>query len=246
MRDVLPGFESGTILIGILGHPYKCPPAPFEGALLLHDHLVERGIRGSAEIRVVGPMAAPVPVTPELSRSILAPLTERGIEYVPNQRVTDLDVDGRTAHLASGGSLPYDLFVGIPVHRAPDVVQGSGLAVEGWVPVDRTNLMTRFPGVYAVGDVAGLPVAKAGVFAESAARVVADDIAARLRGGTLERPYDGAGSCYIEFGGGLVGKVEADFLSGPEPTARLVGPSVELAADKQEFAATRRERWFGG
>jgi sulfide:quinone oxidoreductase len=33
MRDVLPGFESGTILIGILGHPYKCPPAPFEGAV---------------------------------------------------------------------------------------------------------------------------------------------------------------------------------------------------------------------
>ena len=245
MRDALPSFEGGTILIGILGHPYKCPPAPFEAALLLHDHLVTRGIREATEIRVVGPMAAPVPVTPELSQSILEPLTARGIEYVPNQLVVELDVDGRKARLASGGSLPYDLFVGIPVHRAPDVVQSSGLAVDGWVPVERTNLSTRFPDVYAVGDVAGLPVAKAGVFAEAAARVVADDIGARLRGGTLERPYDGAGSCYIEFGGGLVGKVEADFLSGPSPTARLVGPSRELAADKKEFAATRRERWFG-
>lgn len=245
LRDVLPGFESGTILIGILGHPYKCPPAPFEGALLLHDHLVGRGIREAAEIRVISPMAAPVPITKELSQSILQALSERGIEYVPSQLVTELDPGGKQARLASGGSVPYDLFIGIPVHCVPEVVERSGLAVDGWVPVDRTNLMTRFQDVYALGDVAGLPVAKAGVFAEAAARVVADDIAARLRGGELQRPYEGAGSCYLEFGGGLVGKVEANFLGGPAPTAWLVGPSRELAADKVAFASTRRARWFG-
>ena len=245
LRDVLPGFESGTILIGILGHPYKCPPAPFEGALLLHDHLVGRGIREAAEIRVISPMAAPVPITKELSQSILQALSERGIEYVPSQLVTELDPGGKQARLASGGSVPYDLFIGIPVHCVPEVVERSGLAVDGWVPADRTNLMTRFQDVYALGDVVGLPVAKAGVFAEAAARVVADDIAARLRGGELQRPYEGAGSCYLEFGGGLVGKVEANFLGGPAPTAWLVGPSRELAADKVAFASTRRARWFG-
>jgi Schlafen, AlbA_2 len=51
-------------------------------------------------------------------------------------------------------------------------------------------------------------------------------------------------NCYIEFGGGAVGKVEANFLGGPAPTARLVGPSPELAAEKDAFGATRRERWF--
>ena len=245
MRDILPGFDSGKILIGILGHPFKCPPAPFEGALLLHDHLVERGIRADAEIRVIGPMSAPVPITKEVSQRILGALTERGIEYVPNQLVSELDTGGKEARLASGGSVPYDLFVGIPVHRVPDVVTRSGLAADGWVPVDHTNLTTRFPDVYALGDVAGAPVAKAGVFAEAAAGVVADDIAARLRGGVLPRPYQGAGSCYIEFGGGMVGKVEANFLGGPAPTARLVGPSLELAVEKEEFGSTRRERWFG-
>src|SRR5438128_2918795 len=245
MRDVLPHFDSGTILIGILGHPFKCPPAPFEGALLLHDHFVQRGIRSAVEIRVIGPTAAPVPITKEVSQAILGALEERGIEYVPNQLVAELDTRSKKARLASGGSVPYDLFVGIPVHRVPEVVETSGLAVEGWVPVDRASLETRFPDVYALGDVAGAPVAKAGVFAEAAAAVVADGIAARLRGGTLERPYEGAGSCYIEFGGGLVGKVEANFLGGPTPTARLVGPTRELAADKEAFASTRRERWFG-
>jgi sulfide:quinone oxidoreductase len=245
MRDTLPDFDSGTILIGILGHPFKCPPAPFEGALLLHDHFVGRGVRAAVEIRVIGPMAAPVPITKEVSQSILKALEERGIEYVPNQLVSELDTGSKEARLARGGSVPYDLFVGIPVHRVPEVVERSGLAVDGWVPVDHTNLTTRFPDVYALGDVAGAPVAKAGVFAESAAAVVADDIAARLHGGALQRQYEGAGSCYIEFGGGMVGKVEANFLGGPSPTARLVEPSRELAAEKEAFASTRRDRWFG-
>ena len=245
MRDALPDFESGTILIGILGHPFKCPPAPFEGALLLHDYLVQRGIREAAEIRVIGPMAAPVPITKEMSQSILDALGKRGIEYVPNQHITELDPERKEARLASGGSVPYDLFVGIPVHRVPEVVTSSGLAVDGWIPVDRTNLATRFADVYAVGDVAGAPTAKAGVFAESAAAVVAEDIAARLHGEPPPPPWEGAGNCYIEFGGGAVGKVEANFLGGPSPTAQLVGPSPELAAEKEAFGATRRERWFG-
>jgi sulfide:quinone oxidoreductase len=245
MRDVLAKFDSGRILIGILGHPFKCPPAPFEGAFLLHDHFVDRGRRESVEIRVAGPLAAPVPVTKEVSQRFLDALAERDVEFLPNRQIAALDTQAGEARLADGGTIPYDLFVGIPVHRAPEVVQASGLTANGWVPVDKTNLATRFPDVYAVGDITALPMAKAGVFAEAAARVVADDIAARLHGGTLGQPYDGAGTCYLEFGDGTVAVVEANFLGGPAPTARLVGPSRELAADKVAFAATRRERWFG-
>ena len=245
MRTALADFDSGTVLIGILGHPFKCPPAPFEAALLLHDHFLERGIRDAVEIRTAGPMAAPVPITKELSRTILDLLNERGIEYVPNQHIEEIEPGNNAARLADGGSIPYDLFVGIPVHRAPDVVAQCDLAVDGWVPVERHNLATRFPNVYAVGDITALPMAKAGVFAEAAARVVADDIAAQLRGDPPQRPYEGDGTCYIELGGGKVGMVKANFFGGPTPTARLVGPSPELAADKAAFAATRRERWFG-
>jgi sulfide:quinone oxidoreductase len=243
LSGVLPGFDSGRVLIGILGHPFKCPPAPFEGALLLHDQLTERGVREAVEIRVVGPMAAPVPVTEEVSQRFLKALGERDIEYIPKQHVVAVEPEG-SAQLASGESLPYDLFIGIPVHRVPEVVERSGLAVDGWVPVEAANLRTRFPGVYALGDVVALTMAKAGVFAEAAARVVADDIVAEVRGGEPPAPYEGAGNCYVEFGGGLVGKVEANFLGGPRPTAQLVGPSLELAAEKDEFGATRRERWF--
>jgi sulfide:quinone oxidoreductase len=247
LRDRLAGFEAGTVLISVLGHPFKCPPAPFEGAFLLHDLFVRRGIRDAVDIRMTYPMAAPVPITKEVSQTLLAALDEREIHYAPKELVVSLDARTRTARLASNGTVSYDLFIGIPVHRVPDAVERSGLAVDGWVPVDQTNLRTRFPGVYALGDVAGgtRTVAKAGVFAEAAARVVAEDIASRLRGGDQPPPYEGAGTCYIEFGGGLVGKVIANFLGGPAPTARIIAPSVELAAEKEAFAATRRQRWFG-
>jgi sulfide:quinone oxidoreductase len=245
LSKALPEFDSGTILISILGHPFKCPPAPFEGAFLVHDMFVQRGIRDAVDIRMTFPMAAPVPVTKEVSQMFARALDDRGVATAPKERVTSLDVSDRKALLASGDAIPYDLFIGVPVHRVPDVVERSGLAVDGWVPVDKANLATRFPDVYALGDVAGLPMAKAGVFAEAAARVVADDIAARLTGGEPPAPYEGRGNCYVEFGGGMVGKVESNFFGGPAPTAKVLEPSAEYAAEKKEFGSTRRERWFG-
>jgi sulfide:quinone oxidoreductase len=245
MRDALPSFNGGTILIAVLGQPFKCPPAPFEGAFLLHDQLVARGIRDQTEIRVVAPMAAPVPVTPEVSQQFLDELTARGVEYIGQKRVVELDPSAKEAVLESGERMRYDLFVGIPIHRVPAVVAESGLTENGWVAVDRDTLMTPFQDVYAVGDIVGIPMAKAGVFAENAAGVVADNIIARHRGESGERRYEGEGNCYLEFGGGRVAKVEANFLGGPSPTARLVGPSEELAADKKAFASERRARWFG-
>ena len=248
LREVLASFSGGNVLIAILGVPFKCPPAPYEGALLLHDYLVDRGVRAATQIQVVSPMDSPIPVSRETSTAILQALGERDIDYTPGRRVRALDPAAHVARLQAG-ELPYDLFIGIPVHTAPPVVQASGLTVggnDGWVAVDPRNLATRFPNVYALGDCADAPVPRAGVFAETAARAVADDIAAKLYGSGAIDPYDGRGSCYIEFGGGLVGKVDADFLSGPSPTAPFLGPSRAMADEKDQFVSTRRQRWFGG
>jgi sulfide:quinone oxidoreductase len=247
LRDALAEFAGGTVLIGVLGHPFKCPPAPFEGAFLLHDLFVKRGIRDDVEIQMTFPMAAPVPVTEEVSQLFRAALDERGIRYAPKELVTALEPRKRVALLAGGESVAYDLFIGIPVHRAPDVVRRSGLAVDGWVPIDQKNLATQFPGVYALGDVAkGVRnVAKAGIFAESAARSVAADIAAQIDRRQPALRYQGDGPCYVELGGGLVGKIEVNFLGGPAPTASIFEPSHELAAEKEAFGAARRQSWFG-
>ncbi len=164
---------------------------------------------------------------------------------MPGRRVSSLDPTRRVAVLDDGTELPYDLFLGVPKHRAPDVVIESGMAEGAYVPVDSATLETGFPGVYAVGDVATLGVPKAGVFAEGAARVVAASVIAAVRGGDRPDGYDGRGSCYIEFGAGRVGRVDVDFLSGPKPTGEFRDPTAELVAEKQLFGSSRRARWFG-
>jgi sulfide:quinone oxidoreductase len=119
------------------------------------------------------------------------------------------------------------------------------MAEGDYIPVSSETLETRFPDVYAVGDVATVGVPKAGVFAEGAARVVADSLIARLRNAEQPAAYQGLGSCYIEFGAGRVGRVDVDFLSGPKPTGTFQEPSDALVSEKRHFGSSRRARWFG-
>lgn len=245
LREVLPGFSKGHAIVGVTSTPFKCPPAPSEAALLLHDYLTERGVRAACEISLVMPFGIPIPPSPDTSRALLAAFDQRGIAFIPNRLVRALDAALRVAILDDGSELPYDLFLGIPKHRVPDVVAASGMTEDGWVPVNPKNLKTRFPGVYAIGDVTSVGTPKAGVFSEGAARVVAAAILAQVMGGEEPPAYDGAGSCYIEFGEGRVGRVNVNFLSGPSPTGSFNQPSAALVNEKQHFGSSRRARWFG-
>jgi sulfide:quinone oxidoreductase len=240
LRDALATFDGGRVLLSVLGAPFKCPPAPFEGNFLLHESFTQRGIRDRVQMTTTFPMQRPVPVTGEVSQMFREALAARGIEERPQTLVTRIDSDARVAHTKDGDEIPYDLFIGIPVHRAP-------APLDGWLRVDQSNLRTEHDRVYAVGDVSTgeRTVPKAGIFAEAAARVVADDILAQITGSEPPAPYEGWGICYAEFGGGLVSKVEVNFLAGDSPHAERNDPSEAFAAEKAQFGASRRHRWFG-
>jgi len=249
LSRILPTFRSGIAVIAILGLPYKCPPAPFETALRLHDYFEERGIRKNTTIRVLSPTPTPLPVSKEGSETILRLFTERGIEFLPGYQITSIDGSGHRAMIKEQDVISYDLLMTVPVHRVPAVVAASGLVQGGWISVNPVNLETRFPDVYAIGDVTKIPVGsaalpKAGAFADRAARTVADEIEYRIRGTGSPGRFDGSGTCYLEFGGGTVAKIEANFFGGPAPSVRFIGPSREFHADKEEFSSSRLNRWF--
>jgi sulfide:quinone oxidoreductase len=245
MREAVEGFSSGRVVVGVCGAPFKCPPAPSECVLLMHDRLVERGVRDHCEITLVLPFGTPVPPSPETSAALVAAFAERDIRLVTGRKVTALESGRRVVALDDGSELAYELFLGVPRHRAPDVVVASGLTEDGYVPVDSATLQTRFPGVYAIGDVATQGTPKAGVFAEGAARALAPSLIAQVRGGGPAGVHSGTGSCYIEFGAGRIGRVDIDFLSGPAPTGTYNAPSTSLRGEKEHFGASRRARWFG-
>ena len=243
LRDVLANFGGGRVVVGVTSTPFKCPPAPSEAALLVHDFLAERGLRDASEITLVMPFGVPIPPSPEASAALLAAFAERGITWVPEHAIRALDPERRVAVCDDGTEIAYDLFLGVPVHSVPTVVAASGMCVDGWIPVDSLTLETSYPDVYAVGDVTSVGTPKAGVFAEGQAAVVADAIIARHRGDDAG-DYDGRGICYIEFGSGVVGRVNVVFLAGQPPAGVFDEPSLGYTQDKAEFGASRIRRWF--
>jgi len=245
LRDVLAAFPGGRVVVGVTSTPFKCPPAPSETALLMHDFLTDRGLRDRSSISLVMPLPTPIPPSPDASQAVLAGFAERGIDWLPGRLVRGLDPARKVALLGDGDELPYDLFLAVPRHHAPPVVEASGLAVDGWIPVDPRTLETAFPGVYAVGDVTSVGTPKAGVFAEGQAAVVADRLVAQARIGSPSAEYGGQGICYLQFGAEAVAKVEVTFLPGQAPHGVLQGPSPDFLADKQHFGQSRVERWFG-
>ncbi len=245
LQDVLASFPGGRVIVAVTSTPFKCPPAPSETALLMHDFLTARGLRDRSAIDLVMPLPVPIPPSPDASTALLAAFAERDIGWHPQTLVRALDPGRKVAMLGGGEEMPYDLFLGVPKHRVPRVVEASGLTVDGWIPVNPLTLETSVPDVYAVGDVTSVGTPKAGVFAEGQAAVAADRIAARIRGDVQSVEYDGRGICYLEFGHHRVAKVDVTFSSGQAPRGGLEGPSEALADDKVEFGTTRVRRWFG-
>ena len=244
LSKVIPTFTKGHAIVGVTSTPFKCPPAPSEAALLLHDYLSTHGVRDACTISLVMPFGVPIPPSPATSKALIAAFKERDIKFVPNRLVRALDPQRHVAILDNQSEMPYDLFLGIPKHRVPDVVAASGMTADGWIPVDTKTLKTKYPNVYAIGDVNSVGTPKAGVFAEGAARTVAAEIIAEAKAGEAAAAYRGVGTCYVEFGAERVGRVDVEFLAGP-PTGTFTEPSLELVGEKKEFGSSRRAKWFG-
>jgi sulfide:quinone oxidoreductase len=245
LGEVLPTFTNGHVVVGVAGAPFKCPPAPSEAALLMHDYLTRRGIRNDCSISLVMPFGTPIPPSPDSSRALLTAFAERDITFISKKTVRSIDPLHKVVKLDDETEIPYDLFLGIPKHVAPQVVLQSTLAENGWIPVDKANLKTKFRGVYAIGDVTSVGTPKAGVFAEGAAKIAAESIIAELEHGQSSQSFKGDGICYIEFGNGQVAKVNVDFFSGPAPEGTHTEASEGLVAEKEYFGSSRKARWFG-
>ena len=250
LNKVISSFSGGTVLICIFGNPYKCPPAPFEGAMQLHDFFVDRGIRDKVDLKMVIPMPGPLPIAQEVSEKITELLEEMSITLTTGTQIERIEPERRKAISKDNNELSYDLLIGVPVHIPPKVVRESWLSDGGFIKVSNETLETEFIDVYAVGDVAHIPfgegkaVPKAGALAEDAAKTVVQEILKKEKLVVRSRKFEAAGTCFLEFNRGKVAKLNANFLGGDKPKVSLEGLTRQDRQDKINFEKLRRDRWF--
>jgi len=245
VRDLLPAFQKGHVIVGVCSFPFKCPPAPSETALLLHEYLVRQGVRKQCRISLVVPFELPIPPSYGTSKALLKSFKEKEITYIPEMMVGAIDPRKKVAELDDGREISFDLFLGIPEHRVPTVVEESGLVFSEWVPVDQHSMLTRYPRVYAIGDVASAGIPKSGHFAAAEARSAAESILSEFEGYEFTEGFNGKGHCYVEFGEGKVARAEVDFYTKTYATGIHYSASRAISQEKKLLEEECKARWFG-
>ncbi|MBU2608261.1 MAG: NAD(P)/FAD-dependent oxidoreductase [Chloroflexi bacterium] len=250
IHQPLQEFETGRAIVLVCRSPFSCPSSPYEAAFLMDSTFRKKGNRQHVEVAIYTPELRPMGAAgPEMGNAVIGLLKERDIGYYPQQKVQRIESGSRKI-VFEEGETSFDLLVGVPPHVAPKVVREAGLTDEtGWVPVEIDTLETRYPGVYALGDVTsirqpnptGLFLPKAGVFADEQSRVVAANIAAELRGEDKSKRLDGKGFCYIEVGDGLAAYGSGNFFSYPGPNTYLEPPSKKHHEERKKLEMEQLE-----
>lgn len=252
LAERLETFSAGRIAIVISALPYKCPAAPYEGALLLDDHFRRRRSRGDIEIHVYTPERAPLTSAGEhVGEGVVELLGERDIGFTPGAALAEADQRSRQVRFTDGTAARFDLLIATPIHRCPSVLRQSGLVGEGgWVEVDRETLAAGFEAVYAIGDATAISLGdgkvlpKTGVFAHGEAEVVARNIAAEIAGSEPIWAFGGQGGCFMSTASGKAAYVAGNFFAEPGPHVRLKGPNRRWHWAKLGFERLWLWRWF--
>ena len=240
LRDALSSFRGGLIRLVVSSTPFKCPPAPYEAAMLIDDHLRNKGLRDKSDIQIFTPEPQPMPIAgPEVGNMVVSMLNEKGIGFHSNTKVSLIDGSSKQIVFENGSREKYDLLIAIPPHTTPKVIRESGGLADAseWISVDPKNMQTKYDRVYAIGDVAavklpsGMMLPKAATFAFGQAEIVASNIASSVLG-TEARNWDGFGECFIETGSGNAAYGSGSFYSSPKPVINLQIPSKELRERK--------------
>lgn len=237
--------------IGLFTRPateMKCAGAPLKHTFLIDDIASRGGAAGRYEIHYAAPQPAlfGVPIVSEKvrmlfgQRGIATHMQHRLLSIEPGQKRATFEkteIDAATkAEVKSTVEMPYDYLHVIPPQRAPEVIRQSGLSWadkwtdQGWVEVDQKTLRhLRYPDIFALGDVAGVPKGKTAASVKWMVPVVEDHLIASIEGREGTATYDGYTSCPLITRVGRAMLVEFDYNNNLVPSfPGMIAPLEEL------------------
>ncbi|MGQ0772047.1 MAG: NAD(P)/FAD-dependent oxidoreductase [Nitrososphaerota archaeon] len=248
IRQKILEIKSGKLAFVITGLPYKCPPAPFEAALIISTMLKELGTRDSTSIDFysLAPITLPA-AGPDVSKQLFDILESENIKFHGSCKT--VSVEPNLIKFEDGSTAKFDLLIAVPPHKAPQVIYDASFAQEGQFISVKRDCKTQFDNVYAIGDVTNMMVTdkiavpKAGIFAEGQGVAVAHDIIAQIKKEQTSSIFDGKGGCFVEMGA-TAGYVYVDMFAQPTPITRLDKPAEEHMQEKEEFEKERLAKWL--
>jgi sulfide:quinone oxidoreductase len=230
--------QGGQALIGRPATEMKCAGAPLKFAFLTEDISVRKGTRDAVSVTYTAPAPVlfSVPIVAEKVRMLFA---ERGIDAVYDHVLTGIDAQRKIAHYSTPAGevdFGYDFINVIPPMRAPAAVRNSPLPAadkwpgQGWVEADPATLRhPRYPNIFALGDVAGVPKGKTAASVKWQVPVVEDHLIGEIAGYEAQARYDGYTSCPLITRIGRAMLVEFDYQNNLVPSfPGIVAPLEEL------------------
>ena len=217
LREAITNFKGGKVVI-TMGMPHKCPVAPVEIYLMMHEFFEKKGIRDKVEMVYTYPLET-VHSAVKVAQWFKPELEKRDIRYVTEFVPAKVDPQKKVLHSKDGKEESFDLLISIPPHRGAKVIFDSGLGNEqGWIPVDPYTLKaTADNNIYVIGDATALQISKAGSTAHYESEYVAKNLEQELHGLTPTNFYDGKVFCFIEAGLEHGTYINMDYNNPPNP-----------------------------
>ncbi|MEU4382383.1 NAD(P)/FAD-dependent oxidoreductase [Micromonospora echinofusca] len=229
--DFIRDVRRGTAIFTMPAGPIKCGGAPQKIAYLAADWWRRQGLSERIRIILVLPTAT-IFSQPEWAKVLTGVAANYGIEVRYDSQLVGVDGEGRRAVILDSAAgteetLDYELLHAVPPQSAPDWLKGGPLADPaspfGYLAVDQYTLQsTRWPEIFALGDVANLPTSKTGAAIRKQAPVVATNLLAARRGELLPARYDGYTSCPLVTAHNRMLLAEFDYQLTPKPSFPLI------------------------
>ncbi|EKE72127.1 NAD(P)/FAD-dependent oxidoreductase [Oceanibaculum indicum] len=215
----------------------KCAGAPLKMTFLTDDRLREAGMRSRAQVTYAAHDGTLFSVKP-VNEKVKELFAGRDIAVAYSHVLEAVDPGRRIArfrHGAESVEMRYDfLHVVPPMRAAPPVADGplswkeGPFAAQGWLEVDRDTLQhRRYPNIFGVGDVNGVPRGKTAASVKWQAPVAVQNLIDTMAGKPPSARYNGYTSCPMITRVGQAMLIEFDYEGRLIPTLPLIDPLAE-------------------
>ncbi len=219
----------------------KCGAAPLKYTFVADDIARTKGNRGKVEMTYVS-HGKKLMGAPKINEKVKGLFKERDVNVLYKHVIKSIDHGKKIATFSSpNGDVerPYDFTNVVPPQRVPDVILNSPIASkkkkwkgQGWIDVNKNTLRhARYPEIFGIGDVNGVPTGKAASVVKWQAPVVEDQIIAQITGAEATKTYNGYAGCPLVTGVGTAMLMEIDYKQNLVPSfPGVIDPMEELWA----------------